>query len=155
MVPFHFSGPTPYPELRHLLVGAKRPSMPGWDTMDWGGAMTSTYDFDLLAPDWPISQDTYDEIIFYSGLSGMTAAEVSMVLRRTWRIMKAGGSLRARFSDSQSSRAEEFDTIRASLFKAGFMDIEDVSTAYMDTDLPSTGIVSAFKSSGMFGWTPR
>lgn len=80
-----------------------------------------------------------------------------MVLRRIWRVMRVGGSLRIRVSDSPPSRAEEFDMMRAALFKAGFMDIEDASAVYLDADFPSAGIASAFKQAqgGMFGWAPK
>jgi len=155
-VPFRFGG-TPPPIHRHLLVGAQRFSMPGWDTLDWAESISPTYSFPLLSPDWPIGSETYDEVVVQSSLSGLKSTEVSTILRRIWRIMKVGGLLRLRFSDSLASRAEEFDTMRTALFKAGFMDIEDASAVYLDADFPSAGIASAFKQAqgGMFGWAPR
>lgn len=157
VVPFRFNGFTVPSAPRHLLIGSKRAPIPGWDTVDLSGAKDPTYSFDLLTPDWPISPEMYDEVVVQSSLSEFSTTEVTMILRRIWRVMRVGGSLRARFSDDLSSRAEDFEIIRAALFKAGFMDIEDVSATYLDADLPSCGITLAFKQAagGMFGWTPR
>lgn len=151
-VPFEVPRNEGVPHVRHLMVGSRTRPMWGWDTVDWEGEAAPTFRFELLSPDWPIPSDSYDEAVVADGLPQLAPMEVAVVLRRLWKVLKVGAPIRILLED-----ARPFDVTRAALFKAGFMDIEDVSRVYADVHRPSGAVISAVKQAvgGTFGWLPR
>jgi hypothetical protein len=155
VVPFTPVRPDPSGK-RKLLVGSRKAPMAGWDTLDWGEGDAPTHRADLRAPDWPIAHDLYDEVVVAGGLGEASVYERQLILRRLWRIMSVGSSLRLLQAD-QRGGAWTFGDMRSDLFRAGFMDVRDLSLVYSDWSASPSLVVGAFKQAagGRFGWLAR
>lgn len=183
-VPFDPFAGKPTSSVRRLIVGSECAPRDGWDTFHTNTSLPSTYRFDLMAPGWSIDENLYDELVVMNVLEYLTVQEAALLLRRFWRIMKVEGLLRLRVLSPDSagnfspellkgSRSAvmslpikktmyDLGTLKSLLFKAGFMDVEDVSVSHEDaTDahLSSLGLpislkVRSFKQAqgGVFGW---
>ena len=79
---------------RRLDIGSGKTPTPGHDTLDKDPASKPTYSFDLTSPNWPIPEETYDEVLLIHVLEHIPMSKVGLVLRRILKVMKHGGTLR-------------------------------------------------------------
>lgn len=84
----------PQVDRRRLDIGSGQTPTPGHDTLDKDPGTKPTYSFDLTAPDWPIPEAVYDEVLLIHVLEHLPMTKVGLVLRRILKIMKPGGVLR-------------------------------------------------------------
>lgn len=155
LVPFRVPPPSSH-NRRGLVVGGAKAPAAGWDTADWTLEAQPTYRIDLHAPDWAIEHDLYEEVVVEGGLGELGTFDRTLALRRLWKVMRVGASLRIRHPRPQD-RSTWFRDLRADLFKSGFMDVRDVSAVYSDWSTAPAVWVGAFKQAagGRFGWMPR